>query len=245
MTEKRGRPKEFRQVHKDAFIRALALTGIQNKALEMMGDNAPSRHTIRRERDSDPEFDAAFREAKKQFSDILEAEAFRRAVQGYEEPVYQNGMLVGYKQKYSDALLQMMMKKFDPEYREKMSVDHEHKGGVMFITPTSSEEEWAKKYELDSGRGAGVLPEPERRDPESNIIDVEPVSGSVPFGVRPLADTPEDADGDRQLESDPSASADEPGESGTGTRAKRGLVQNRSAGVLTLIARRFSSWVDA
>jgi hypothetical protein len=51
----------------------------------------------------------------------FEAEAIRRAVDGYQDPVYQAGKLVGYRLKYSDTLLMFMLKAMRPEkYREKL-----------------------------------------------------------------------------------------------------------------------------
>lgn len=50
----------------------------------------------------------------------IEEEAYRRAVDGYDEPVYtQAGKLAGHKKKYSDSVLMMLLRASDPEkYRE-------------------------------------------------------------------------------------------------------------------------------
>ncbi|MBX6773030.1 MAG: hypothetical protein IRY83_14975 [Chloroflexi bacterium] len=52
--------------------------------------------------------------------DALEAEAWRRAVDGVERPVYQNGQRVGAVREYSDTLLIFLLKGGRPQkYRER------------------------------------------------------------------------------------------------------------------------------
>lgn len=61
-------------------------------------------------------------EAIEQGSDILEAEAWRRAVEGVEEPVYQGGKEVGRIQRYSDTLMVLLLKGHKPQkFRERIS----------------------------------------------------------------------------------------------------------------------------
>jgi hypothetical protein len=45
----------------------------------------------------------------------LEDEAIRRATEGWEEPVYQRGELVGHVRRYSDALLMFLLRGRRPE----------------------------------------------------------------------------------------------------------------------------------
>jgi len=69
----------------------------------------------------DPNYAAAFEESKEQAADLLEQEAWRRAVEGVKEPVYQKGQLVGEVTKYSDTLLMFLLKGVRPEkFRENI-----------------------------------------------------------------------------------------------------------------------------
>ena len=72
------------------------------------------------------EKDAAFSErcaaAEAEAIDLLEAEARRRAVEGWDEPVYQKGAQVGVIRKFSDALLALKLKAKKPEYRDKFDI---------------------------------------------------------------------------------------------------------------------------
>ena len=76
----------------------------------------------------DPAFDKLFKQAFDDGLDSMEDEVVRRAVLGVDEPVYQGGMLVGHKTKYSDTLLMFFLeasrKKFrsgDAEIRRPLS----------------------------------------------------------------------------------------------------------------------------
>jgi hypothetical protein len=42
--------------------------------------------------------------------DALEREAWRRAVEGFDEPVHYQGEVVGYVKKYSDRMLELLLK---------------------------------------------------------------------------------------------------------------------------------------
>ena len=70
-------------------------------------------------------FGAAWGAALETANDYLEAEAYRRAVQGVEKPVYQGGKQVGSIREYSDLLLIFMMKARMPhKYRETKRLEH-------------------------------------------------------------------------------------------------------------------------
>lgn len=96
----------------------------------------------------DAEFRAAFELAKEQAAQLLEDEAVRRAYEGVEEPLVYQGQF-SYRQKlnpktgkledygrplairkYSDGLLQFLLKGFRPEkYRDRVSAEVSGPGG--------------------------------------------------------------------------------------------------------------------
>jgi hypothetical protein len=55
--------------------------------------------------------------------DAIRDEVRRRAIEGWDESVYQRGQLVGHVRKFSDALLMMEAKRRDPSYRENPHVE--------------------------------------------------------------------------------------------------------------------------
>jgi hypothetical protein len=82
-----------------------------------------SAHTLYRWRETDDEFALRENELRLQLSDRLEAEAIRRAYEGFERPIYQRGVLCGYERVYSDMLLKLMLGALKPDkYRERVDV---------------------------------------------------------------------------------------------------------------------------
>ncbi len=71
----------------------------------------------------DEAFTFAYHIADEAANRHIEAEIRRRAIDGWEEPVYQQGNLVGTVRKYSDTLLIFYAKRRMPEYREKHQLD--------------------------------------------------------------------------------------------------------------------------
>jgi hypothetical protein len=66
----------------------------------------------------------AFEMADKMAADLLEEEAFRRAVEGDTQVVYYKGQEVGRKRVYSDQLLAILLKGKKPQYRENVEINN-------------------------------------------------------------------------------------------------------------------------
>ena len=75
-------------------------------------------------REKDSEYREAFDQAKEDATDVLEAEAHRRAVEGVEESVgWYKGVPGGTVRRYSDVLLIFLLKALRPEkYRERVDL---------------------------------------------------------------------------------------------------------------------------
>ncbi len=81
------------------------------------------RSTAYRLRWSDETFKTAWDEALDIATGLLEDEAWRRAEQGWLEPVFQKGDKVGEVRKFSDTLLIFLLKAHNPKkYRENIDV---------------------------------------------------------------------------------------------------------------------------
>lgn len=105
-----------------AFITALANTGIVRAASQAA---QVGRSTVYDRREASEAFAAAWDDALQEAADMMEAEALRRAVHGWQEPVYYKGKVVGHVLKHSDVLLIFILKAARPEkYRER----YEHTG---------------------------------------------------------------------------------------------------------------------
>lgn len=75
-------------------------------------------------RERDPQFSAAWDQAEKESADALEAEARRRAYDGILEPVFFHGEQVALVTRYSDRLMEVLLRGHKPEkFRERWSID--------------------------------------------------------------------------------------------------------------------------
>lgn len=147
---------------KDLQAQFLALyreTGLLGRSAEGI---AVSPSTIRKVRKEDPDFDAAVEHAYDQFRESLEAEAYRRAVTGWTEDVFQRGQCVGSKTVRSDRMLELVLKRHIPAYRERQSLDVNVTGGVLVVPGTKETlDEWERRNRsasaLDAASGGPQL----------------------------------------------------------------------------------------
>jgi hypothetical protein len=63
----------------------------------------------------DPAYAAAFRESRIIAAECLEGEAIRRAVEGWEEPVFYQGAICGTVRRYDSGLTQFLLRGLKPE----------------------------------------------------------------------------------------------------------------------------------
>lgn len=78
---------------------------------------------------ADPQYKAAFAEAYEHCGDVLEDEAWRRAVDGVPKGIYRKGFLVGTEQEFSDTMLIFKLKGHKPE-KYKDRIQQEHTGDI-------------------------------------------------------------------------------------------------------------------
>ena len=154
-----------------------ALEAIERAVCEANGDLraasralAISQYELHQWLHSDPEAASRVKAAQLVGWSALETEAYRRAVEGHNEPVYFKGRIVGYRKVYSDGLLQTMLKARVPGY----SNDDAHTGGVTvnvnLMPRATSYEEWLEQ----KGQSALQLQGP---IVDAEYEDVTPVTG--------------------------------------------------------------------
>ena len=104
-----------------AFLAAFRETGNVCLACKAVGVRRSSHYRCL---EKDAEYPSAFNLAKEDATDVLEAEAHRRAVEGWEEAVgWYKGEAGGTVRKYSDVLLIFLLKSLRPEkYRERVDL---------------------------------------------------------------------------------------------------------------------------
>jgi hypothetical protein len=108
------------QARQRAFLAAYAKLFNISRAAELAGVGRRCHYDWLRD---DPEYAERFEDARQAFIDELEEEAYRRAVEGWDEPVFYEGVKVGAKRKYSDNLLMFRLKAELPQkYRDRHEI---------------------------------------------------------------------------------------------------------------------------
>lgn len=102
------------------FLGVLAESGNVSEACRAV---EIARSTAYEARERHAEFAAAWDDALQVAADLLIAEARRRAAKGVEEPVYYQGVRVGFTTRYSDQLLMFLIKQARPEFRDRVALD--------------------------------------------------------------------------------------------------------------------------
>lgn len=148
------------------FLRAFAVRGIVAEGCRAAG---VSRAAVTHWRETSEWFETLYAAAIEEAADRIESEAIRRAVDGYDEPVVYQGMVsvvvdpeTGRERmltvrKYSDALMQTILKGARPEkYRDNHKVEVTGGGGGVLIVPAAVDpESWARAAREQQARYAG------------------------------------------------------------------------------------------
>jgi hypothetical protein len=115
---------------RERFLKALAETGIVSAAVEIAGTSRTRVYELRKR---DAAFAKAWDEAEEQAADALEAEAWRRAVDGVPEPLVSAGKVVRDDdgqplaiRRYSDTLMLALLKARRPErFKDRAYIEHD------------------------------------------------------------------------------------------------------------------------
>lgn len=117
---------------KQRIVTMLTRSGVIEHVLAFL---QVSRRDYEASRQLDPDFADACDDAVSVRKHAIEEEITRRAIDGWEEPIFtvRNGVReqCGSVRKFSDALLLALAKRHIPAYREKVAVEH---GGQLGVT---------------------------------------------------------------------------------------------------------------
>ncbi|QDH84312.1 hypothetical protein Axy16_007 [Achromobacter phage vB_AxyS_19-32_Axy16] len=129
---------------KEVFLENLAMNGNVTLAARAAGWKYPT--IAERYRAEDEQFAEAWVDALTQATDAMEYEARRRAMEGWDEPVWYMGEQVGSVRKYSDKLLEMMLKAHRPgRFREVQQAENTTPGVLVITQPQGqSAVDWEK-----------------------------------------------------------------------------------------------------
>lgn len=130
---------------KDLLLEIVARTARPAEAVESLGYSHRSYAATLK---VDPQFADAVAAAMARYVERLEEVADSRAVEGWEEEVYQQGSLAGTIRKYDHTLLIRRLEALAPErYRKNVSVAATVTAGVIVVPAAAkSSEAWADQY---------------------------------------------------------------------------------------------------
>ena len=147
---RRGITKRMRET----FLEALAAGWSVTHAAERAGKTRQRFYDLA---DRDPEFDELMHDAIEAGTEVLIDEARRRAVDGWEEEVYQGGELVGTVRRYDSKLLQFLIGARRPEYRQ--GANGGTTGPVTLVIATAFPGVRRADIELEASEVRELLPE--------------------------------------------------------------------------------------
>jgi hypothetical protein len=115
---------------REIFLGHLSDTGRISEAAQLAGLDRSRLYKLRKE---DPEFSAQWLAAEADYVERLEAAAHERAIDGWEEKVFHQGVECGTQRKYSDSLLTLLLKgRLPTRYRENATVKIGNDGDTPF-----------------------------------------------------------------------------------------------------------------
>lgn len=103
-----------------------------------------SRRIVYEWLEHDEDFSFAYNQAKEDAKDVLRAEIYRRGKEGWDESVYEMGVLTKTVRKHSDTLLIFHAKMLMPEYREKTTLDVNTADTLEQALHTLTDEQYAQ-----------------------------------------------------------------------------------------------------
>lgn len=139
-------PRKFNEQRQLEFLSYLADSGLLTDACSLANITAS---TVRKYRKRDTNFDNACKLAIERSSDKLEMEARRRALEGIDEPVFYQGDVVGYVRKYSDSLLQFLLRGNRPEKFRENSTTVNNINGVSITNFSDMALALSKQQEIE------------------------------------------------------------------------------------------------
>lgn len=143
----RVNPTKFNDELKSIFLDVFAET---NRVMEACDLVKISYYTIKYHLEHDEEFVAAYENAKRRYRDKIHRHATELMLQGTEVPIIggkNKDQVVAKYKNYPIPLLQMELKRVDPDYKDRQEIDHKNGGGVVVIPNDVSAEDWIKEQQ--------------------------------------------------------------------------------------------------
>lgn len=136
---------KFDDDQKETYLLKYAEHGLKGRAAKEAG---VCLQTVNNHIDNDPDFAAAVEAAQAEYRDKVVDHSTDLALNGIEVKKYnKDGDLIEERRDYPIRLIELELKRVEPGYRDKQTIDLNHGGGVMVAPPDMSPEDWIKQQE--------------------------------------------------------------------------------------------------
>lgn len=141
-----------------AFLDAYMDCGHKAKAALVAG---LSYSSILKAEKADPEFAEEVKQAHELFAAKLSDAAYKAAVEGWKRPIFDaKGNQVGTEWKFSERILELLLKRHDPNFRDKVEVDQKVSGGVIVVqAPAMTMADWERQVASANREVIDVVPQ--------------------------------------------------------------------------------------
>lgn len=130
-------PTKFTEARRQEYLDRLKEVGEDGRVMARRAVGV-TKATIVGYREKDPEFRELEEEALRIYRARIAEEIHRRGIDGVQEPIYHQGVVVGWVTRYSDKLLALHAKRHIKEYRDHYTVEQEHSGSINLLADLES-----------------------------------------------------------------------------------------------------------
>lgn len=142
-TELKARRVKFDDVQKRIYLDELAKHGLKGRAAHAAN---VSFQTVQNHRKNDMDFAEAEEKALQERAETVREQIEREALEGFERKHYKDGELVREERVYETPIRMAMLKRYDPEYRDKVELGGGVGGGVLIVPIRLTPDQWMELY---------------------------------------------------------------------------------------------------
>jgi len=171
---------KFDDIQKQIFLEQIISHGKRVLAAKAAG---VCLQTVRNHMKWDPEFQELFDQAFQERADRVTSQLEKEALEGFEEPIYngKTGALLGHKRVYETPIRLAILKRYDPDYKERTESTINGTVGVLVAPAKMSPQDWIAQEQARNAQR--TEPDRDNLDAPAHLIEQEP---------RPRANDPKD-----------------------------------------------------
>jgi hypothetical protein len=155
---------KFDDEMKGRYLEAIVRHGKRSLAAQEAG---VSQQTVRNHIKIDPEFAEMFDAALQERADRITQQIEHEALEGFDEPIYsqKTGELLGTKKVYETPIRLAILKRYDPEYKDRSETTINGQVGVLVAPAQMTPQDWIAQEQLKNAA---------RQEPDKDNLDAPP-----------------------------------------------------------------------